>query len=492
MPADTKHKDFEKYQETYQKIRDCKAGESAVKIAGEAYLPKLTGQKPAAYERYIARGSFYNAMGRTVNALTGLVMRKEPMFEVPKEIEDDLENITSNNLSIIELTRECIEAALSYARQGLLVDADNTGKKVFIAVYDAMSIINWRMQVIDGEEKLTMLVLQETCSKIDDKDKFVTKDIPQVRVLQLEGEDQEGVIPGKLIVKVYQKKEQSSNWEQVGEDMMPNIQNKRLDYIPFVFIGAMANEISPEKPPLADLATLNIGHWRMEVDYKHGLHLCAIPTPWAAGFPKNAELYIGPEKAWVTEEIGATCGYLEFTGQGLSAIKEALERAEQHMATMGSRVLEQQKKSQEAFATVKSRQGSDSATLENIAGTVEKGLEKALTLYSLWKGRGDVEIEVTLNRDFVDVELNPQQLTAMLAAVQAGKMSTDSFLWNLKRGELISPDKSIEDELSEIELEREMNGFDEEEEEDNLTPEEKAAADKKKADDEAKKKGDKV
>lgn len=459
MPADSKHKDFERYQSLYSKIKDCKEGEGAIKAAGENYLPRLSGQDVSAYDRYKKRGAFLNATGRTINALTGLMLRKEPVVEVPQNIEEDMESITSNNLSIYELIRDCCEASLSFARQGLLIDADENGDEVFIAVYDALSIINWRTRMYEGEEILTMLCLQETATKISEEDQFHTEYVDQVRVLQLEaGDDEEEGELGKLVVRLYQKQEDNNNkWIQVGEDIMPQVMGARLDRIPFVIIGAIANEISPEKPILADLATLNIGHWRLEVDYKHGLHLCALPTPWAAGFPKEAELYIGPEKAWVSEEPQAQAGYLEFTGRGLEAIEKALQRTENQMAVMGSRILENQKKDTEAYQTVKARSGSDTATLSNIAATVEKGIEHALQWFARWKGKDDAEVNINLTRDFIDADIDPQLLNALLQAVQAGKMSIDTFLWNLKKGELIPPDKTVEDERQEIEEEDEAN-----------------------------------
>lgn len=462
MPADSKHKLYKRYSSIYTMIYDCKEGERAIKEAGETYLPKLGGQTNTSYAAYKSRGAFLNATGRTITALTGLMMRKDAVVEAPKELEEDFDNITSDNLSLQQLLMECCESSLSYSRQGLLIDADEKGDNPFIAVYNALSILNWRSTFVNGEEVLTMLTLKETAVEVDKEDEFKTNEIEQVRVLTLDKEDEGDATLGKLLVRIFQKKDDSSKWEQVGDDMYPTISGVRLDYIPFVFIGSMSNQVTPEKPILADLASLNIGHWKLEVDYKHGLHLCALPTPWAAGFPKNASLFIGPEKAWVTEDSNAKAGYLEFEGAGMDSIKDALERTEQAMATMGSRILEAQKKNIEAAQTVRIRQGSDIATLSNIASSVESGVEKALVFYALRKGKTEVDIEITINRDFVDADLDAPTLSALLQTVQAGKMSVDTFLWNIKRGELMPPGKSIEEERKEFEAEDEMNSeFDE-------------------------------
>ncbi len=39
--------------------------------------------------------------------------------------------------------------------------------------------------------------------------------------------------------------------------------------------------------PLADVMVLNLDHYRLDADYKHGLHFTALPTAWVAGFDKR-------------------------------------------------------------------------------------------------------------------------------------------------------------------------------------------------------------
>ena len=191
MPADSKHKLYKRYSSIYTMIYDCKEGERAIKEAGETYLPKLGGQTNTSYAAYKSRGAFLNATGRTITALTGLMMRKDAVVEAPKELEEDFDNITSDNLSLQQLLMECCESSLSYSRQGLLIDADEKGDNPFIAVYNALSILNWRSTFVNGEEVLTMLTLKETAVEVDKEDEFKTNEIEQVRVLTLDKEDDE-------------------------------------------------------------------------------------------------------------------------------------------------------------------------------------------------------------------------------------------------------------------------------------------------------------
>jgi hypothetical protein len=81
-----------------------------------------------------------------------------------------------------------------------------------------------------------------------------------------------------------------------------------------------------DKLPLADIIAVNLDHYRLDADYKHGLHFTALPTAWVSGFDKAVTLRIGSSAAWVAETPGATAGFLEFTGQGLTTFERAMDR----------------------------------------------------------------------------------------------------------------------------------------------------------------------
>ena len=61
-------------------------------------------------------------------------------------------------------------------------------------------------------------------------------------------------------------------------------------------------------------------------------------------------------------------------------------------------------------------------------------------------GISDSNIKVSMNRDFVSSKLSAQDITALLSAVQAGRISMDTFLYNLRVGDILPPDRTIEDE----------------------------------------------
>jgi len=431
----------------WTKIEGIMNGEDAMKSAATLYVPKLTGQTPTEYLAYLNRGSFFNAFGRTVVGLTGAVVRKEPQIKVAPIVDALLPFITLNGESIQEVIRMVVQEVISDGYYGILVDtADLTEEQTIVgetanpyfAMYEAGAILNFRLQQQGDENKLMMLALAEQVTRIDPANPFVVNFVDQVRVLAIED--------GVLVVRIYEKNVISKKevWSQVGNDIFPKIRGANWTEIPFVFFGSISNSPIPDNPPLMDLANLNIKHWQVGVDYYHGLHLCAIPTPWAAGFG-TGEFYIGGEKAWVSDNPDAKCGFLEFTGAGLGAIEKALDRLERQMAVMGARLLEDQKRAAEAADTVRMHFSGDTATLATIVNCAEQGIIKALNYLAQWLSVEE-SAEVRLNREFVSSKLSAQDITALLQARQAGEISQDTFLYQLQLGEILPADRTIEDE----------------------------------------------
>lgn len=455
---DTKSIYYKKYIADWIKIGTILEGESAIKAAGPLYLPKLTGQNPTEYKAYKDRGTFFNAFDRTVTGFSGAIVRKEPNFETSSKVKKILPHITINNESIQEVTEIISKNLLSYGYFGILVDMPVVEKNAisespYFALYGCETIYNFEIVKQGSKNKLMWITLGETAYVPDPKNKYSMIKKDRVRELAIEDDF--------LVVRVFEEKRVSSNkyiWEQVGEDVYPKIRGKRMMEIPFVFFGAVTNSPIPQKPTLETLANLNIKHWQVTVDYYHGLHYCAIPTPWAAGFPKTAELFVGGQKAWISEDPTASCGFLEFTGQGLQSVENAMDRLENQMAVAGAKILEARKNGVEAADTTRMHFSGDSANLSSIVTSVETGLQKAFGFMDMMFGdispRNNI---VKLNREFVSDKLTAQDIQALLQAWQGGGISLDTFLMNLKNGEVLSQDQSIEDEKTKIEEETSNN-----------------------------------
>lgn len=457
MGVDAKHSHYLRWEEDWTLIETLMAGDRAIKAAGEMYLPRLSGQTDQDYAKYVARGSLFNATSRTCQGLVGAIIRKEADIEAPQKMLDALQDVTLARQSIHEVIRIAVENIISCGFFGIMVDMPESapaGLPPYMALYTCRDILNWHTERVQGEDKLVMVTLREIIQTQIPEDPFTFIDQEQVRLLFIDPED--GIYKQRL----YQKTESAGKeiWSQIGEDIIPTRQGIGMDEIPFVFINATSAFPQPSKPPLLDVANTNIKHWQLSTDYYHGLHYCAMPTPWAAGFKIGGDLYIGAQKAWISDDPQAKCGFLEFSGQGLGAIAAALTKQEQLMAVMGARLLEEPKAGVEAAEAIKLRSSGDSATLTTIVSATEEGVGKALLFVARWMGIAE-KVIVKMSRSFVSQRLNSQDITALLQAVQSGRLSMDTFLYNLQAGEILPPGRSIEEEKKLIETEAPSEEF---------------------------------
>lgn len=459
--VDTQHPKYEAQVNKWKRCRDTVAGSDAVKDAGTDYLPKLKDQDNEDYKAYKTRASYFNAVWRTISALSGLIFRKPPTIEVPKSVEPLLEDITMSGVSFHEFAEDTTQEALTCWAPGILVDypqestegmtkakAEAMNRRPTMQMYPIETIINWKHERINNATVLSMVVLKEEAD-LEGENEFEHETETRYRVLDLVKSKAGSYLYRQRLFRIKDKED-----EQIGNDIFPLMNGKPLDFIPFYA------ELPPTEPPLIDLVDLNLTHYRTDADYRHGLHFTGLPTAWIAGYQKDAneKLYVGSSEAWVFSNPEAKAGFLEFTGQGLEGLRTALEDMKQEMAILGARLLVSEKRDAETAETAKIHKAGESSILAAIAQTISIGLTNALITFCMWAG-ADGDVSVELNRDFMPIGMTPQELQAVLYGWQIGAPGlSDEGLFNLlKDREMIRDDVTLEEEQARI-ASKEPNG----------------------------------
>src|SRR5262249_12555 len=241
---------------------------------------------------------------------------------------------------------------------------------------------------------------------------------------------------------------------QLVRSLTPLRLGKPLSSIPFIFHGPSHARPEVEKSPIEDIVAANLDHYRLNADYRHGMHFTALPTAYVAGFDKNSQLRIGSTTAWVTDTLGATAGYLEFRGDGLMTFERALDRVERLLSVLGSRLLESQKRVSESAEALSIRQAGESSILPSISPSVVASMNSVLRWVYWWHSTEAVPEDVTpghlnyeLNSDFEASLLSAQEIQALVAAWQSGAISRDTLLHNLRAGEILPSARTNEQEF---------------------------------------------
>lgn len=394
-------------------------------VKQERFVPLLSGQSRAEWNRYINRASYFNVTERTLLALVGAATRK------PHEIQGADDVYTASG-TFTEFVQQSIRYLLAQARMGIWVDFNEATQTPQLILYPSASIINWSADFI---------VLEEHVTEASKTDRFLIKTVPQWRVLEL---DENGLYRVSIHRKVGQR------IVEVGEASEPMIRGSRLDYIPFYFCTPYDTSDAIYNAPLSSLADLNIDHFRVTVDLKHGMHFTALPQPWIAGTLAGGDpndvaprtLAIGTDNVW---QLGTdtTVGYLEFSGAGLGMLKDYLKDLEGQMYAAGSRLLTS-KNGVESVEALQLRAGAEGAALVTVVHSLQNCLNQALATYGAWLGN---EVAVALNTDFTAASLDPATIKALIELYGNGVITLETFVQRLYDGEVID---NVAEELSRL------------------------------------------
>lgn len=446
MPIESTHPQYKQNVERWTRCRDCFDGEDAVKHRGDVYLPRLGGMEENDYKAYKTRGMFFGATGRTIQGLAGAVMRKVPRITVPAQMEPWLSDVTQTGISANEFIKQMTMELLTTGRLLGFVDRGaGENDPCRLAWYSAEQVTNW---VDDG--KAAIVIKEARVSpKVEDPYDATMEDVYRELVLE----------DGAFKVRIWRRSKAGdlnvslSGWVMT-EEFIPVIKGRPMDAIPAVFVNPMGLTAAIECPPLLDLVNVNLSHYRTMADLEHGRHFTALPTPVAIGVdssPDRGPLRIGSMAAWMLP-MGADAKFLEFSGAGLSSLETAEKDKRDMMAVLGAKMLSQPRKGIQAAETARIEQSADIAVLAGLVTTLEDAFEAMLEHVAVWMGLPADGIQVELNKDFVDTSMDGAMLTALTAALQAGGISPETYLYNLQAGGLLPDDTEIEDELGKVDL----------------------------------------
>lgn len=456
------HPEYTAMKDRWEHCMIAASGHQAVQDAGTAILPKLADQNPTEYEAYKRRSTFLNATRRTIQGLSGMIFRKEATVNVPDPVKEMLKDIDMSGNSLHVLSQAAVNETLRLGRAGLFLDypdvdtttatkadAKAANHRPMIKLYDALSITNWKTRVINSAAVLSMVTLKECAAKAVDE--FQDDEVIQYRVLDLEQYTVGDALKYRYRVRVFEvKKDKDGKDVDVVVDgpHYPQMNGKPMEFIPFQFVGPHSTSWKICEPPLIDLVEVNLAHYRVNADYEHGCHFTGLPTPVVSGYtPQNDQdkFFIGSMSAWVFPNAAAKASYLEFTGQGLSALRTNLEDKKKEMAVLGARILEPEPSAQQSATTAAIHRGGEQSMLASIAETVSCAMECMLTWFCEYADQKSDDVKYKLNKDFFPMPMDSLTMTAIVAAWQNGAIDRETMHENLQKGEIVAMDKTVDE-----------------------------------------------
>lgn len=453
-------KAYAKYAPKWKKCRDVIEGEDSVKRFRELYLPRPSGMDDYDYNSYLMRAQFFNASGRTLDGLCGMLNRKPIMIEIPDNFRTYLNNVDGKGHNFEQFAKSSMRDTLVTGWGGVLLDmpkAENIISQrdfeenelyAYMTYYKAESVFKWRYFHNGRRQCLKYVVFKEEV-EIDTVE-YETESRIYYRCCEI---DEEGY---------YRQTLYNDNME-ILEQTYPSGKNGKFRFIPFYFLSA---EDEPVEPILDALVNENLSHFRKSADYENGLHWTGVPTPWSQGADVETHIVNGEEVAEPLKlggtvvlnlPAGASLHYLEFSGSGCSQLANAMQSDEERMAILGARIISQEKKGVEAAETAKIHRAGENSILADFAINMSIIFTKLLKIYLEWSSGTEIqddEIKVKINTDYDVSTMSPQQLTALVSLWQTGAIAKRDLFYNLKDGEILEADRNFDELNAEVDEEQ--------------------------------------
>lgn len=445
MAVTDQHPQYMAAKNSWQLMQDVSsvAGEETIKSKTTLYLSKSAGQIEAEkqgeygkeiYKGYLQRAQFPLWVQDSLRTMIGLVSKLTPEIQIKSNLMKHLEeNATNDGFGLKQLHIRIVEQILKSGRCALYVDVDGNGKPYF-ALYDALSIINWKENSVDGRKDTALVVLAEQHNAGEDKFSHTTKTVQ--RVLEINDS-------GDLVVSLYEG--------GIFEDKTPKIGNTSLAYIPLVFIGATNNSSDVGSIPLLTMAKAAIKYYQLSADYFQSLHQTAHPQPWISGLSEDDDISVTGVMAVWDLPPDAQCGYLEIKGDGIDKIKAEMDAQKNAALESGAKVIDTN--TQESGDARRARQDDQHASLHSIVTCAAEAIEQAMRYAAQWLGLNPEDYIFSVKPEFSTQSYDINLAKQLYEGALAGKNSFSTYWDYIATGKL--PEGGYQEELLKVEQETE-------------------------------------
>lgn len=415
-------------------------GTEAMRAAGEKYLPQYDAESNKSYQNRLAAATLFNMTEQTLNSLAGKPFEEQIVLgdDVSAEIEDLLEDVDQqgNNLQAFcrawfreawakgfshVLVEHATPEPLEEGEQRTLADDRAEGLRPYWVHISPECVIAAYSQMLHGKETLTHVRILETSVE-----QVGWEEAVKVRVRVLE--------PGSWQLWAPKEKgKEDKDWVVESEGTTD------LDYIPLVtFYTAKRTGLMECKPPLTDLAHLNVTHWQSGSDQRNVLTVSRFPILAGAGVPADYKIEVGPNRFLTTEAPEGKWYYVEHTGAAISAGQTDLESLENQMASYGAEFL--RKKTGNETATGRALDSAEAVSY--LGATVmdfQDSIELALQYTANWLGQEEGG-SVILNHDLGISETDASALDTLMKMRAARDISRKTLLGEMQARGILSDD----------------------------------------------------
>jgi len=409
-------------------IEDLMGGTYDMRKRHRRYLQQEPRELDESYDNRLARSvcpPFYQRLERM---LAGMMTRKPVRLnDVPDVIREQLFDVDLQGNDLNVWTYETARKMIRYGHVGVLVDAPSVeqGGRPYWVSYTPREILGWRSEIIDGQQKFIQLRLLEKV--FEPEGLYGEVEVEQIRLLT----------PGKF--EIHRRNDN-------GDFVIYEDGTTTLDEIPFSVAYSNRYNLMESRPPMEDIAELNLKAYQVQSDLDNQLHISAVPMLAFYGFPTAAEeVSAGPGEAIAFPAEGRA-EYIEPGGKSYEAQFKRLEQLASQINELGLAAVLGQKLSAETAEAKRIDRSQGDSTMQVCAQQMQDLIDNSLMFHANYLGSNEAGSSF-VNRDFLAARLDPQEIGSLLQLYTAGTITQKTLLDQLTEGEVLGDEFDVEEEL---------------------------------------------
>jgi hypothetical protein len=318
------------------------------------------------------------------------------------------------------------------------------------AIYPRHRILNWRTQIVDNREVLSMVVLHEIADAPDGRYGTLLED--RYRVVYL---NEQGVAAFTLWARDPQSGSTQGAFVVRDEGVFLDRSGAPRATLPV----AVAYTGHTEQPlmadiPLMDVAWANLSHWQIATDLRFNRSVAGFEQLVVSGQllgqigPDGQQipgaLKIGPLVA-IQVEQGGTVTWQSPVGGGLQQLQQGAMEKLTEMAQQGLSFLQTDTRAAETAEAKRLDASAENATLATAAQGIEDAINAAWEIHGWYEGMAPIDCPVvSISRDYEATTMPAQLLAAYVQAVAQAGLPVRLLLAQMQQGGLIAPDEDLD------------------------------------------------
>ena len=408
-------------------IEDLQSGTYQMRARHRRYLPQEVRELDDSYDNRLARSVCPPYFQRLERMLAGMLTRKPVRLnDVSDTIREQMFDVDLQGNDLNVWTYDTTRKMIRYGHIGVLVDASSDGKgRPYWVTYTPRDILGWRTEFVNGQQKFTQLRLLE--SVIEPEGEYGEAQTEQVRVLY----------PGSF--EIHRRNEK-------GEYRLYEEGKTTLKDIPFSVAYSNRINLMESRPPMEDIAELNLKAYQTQSDLDNQLHISAVPMLAFYGFPNSAEeVSAGPGEAIAFPAEGRA-EYIESKGTSYDAQFRRLAQIEEQINNLALAAVLGQKLSAETAESKRIDRSQGDSTMQVVAQQMQDLIDNSLIHHASYLN-DSAPGSCFVNRDFLSARLDPQEIGSLLQLYTSGTIAQETLLKQLHEGEVLGDEFDIEEEL---------------------------------------------